>query len=86
MKLLVYLYGDIEAGFRYEERRNTGCIETGAKHRTGTSVFLYTDTTVALPSGRPARWTIVAFVGDHFIIGHPQAALRLSGLLEKKNE
>ena len=56
LKLLVYLYGDIEAGFRYEDRRNKGFVSTGAKHRHGTSVFLFTDTSIVLASGRPARW------------------------------
>ena len=86
LKLLVYLYGDIEAGFRYEDRRNRGFVSTGAKHRHGTSVFLFTDTTVVLASGRPARCTLVAFVDDHFIMGHPQAARKLAAMLEKLNE
>jgi hypothetical protein len=86
LKLLVYLYGDIEAGFRYEARRNTGFGTTGAKHRHGTSVFLFTDVTVTLASGRPARCTLVAFVDDHFILGHPVAAAKLAKLLEALNE
>ena len=80
------MYGDIEAGFRHEDRRNNNFVSTGAKHRHGTSVFLYTDPSVVIASGRPARCTLVAFVDDHFIIGHPQAARRLSAMLEKLNE
>ena len=82
----MYLYGDIEAGFRYEERRNAGFVATGAEHRHGTSVFQFSDPTVHLKSGRPARCTLVAFVDDHFILGHPQVSRRLAALLEGRNE
>ena len=84
LRLLVYLYGDIEAGFRYEERRNRCFVDAGATHRSGTSVFQFTDPSVRFQSGRPARCTLVAFVDDHFSMERPKAPLRLSAILESK--
>ena len=86
LRLLVYLYGDIEAGFRYEERRNTDFVRAGAEHRAGTSVFQFSDLRVVLPSRRPARCALVAFVDDHLILGHPQVGRTFVALLEKQAE
>ena len=69
-----------------QERRNSGFVAASAEHRPGTSVFQFTDTSVRLKSGRPARCTLVAFVDDHFILGHPQVSRRLAALLECRNE
>ena len=82
----MYLYGDIEAGFRYEKRRNSDFVQVGAEHRSGTSVFLYTDQNVQLKSGRPAACMLVAFVDDHFILGRPQASRNICKRLEGRAE
>ena len=84
--VLVYVYGDLAAGFFYEARRNTDFATAGAVQRPNTSVFRYRHSTKLLPSGKPAECSLGAFIDDHIPVGHPDACQELVARLTSNRD